>query len=131
MTGLREKSRRIRSARASGNRLQPFDELALGHRPDLGGDRLPVLEQDEGGDAAHAVFLRRLGILVDIDLGDGKLVLHLAGDLVEDGTDLLAGAAPFRPEIDQHGAARLEHVLIEIGIVDMYSHKYLTSILQM
>src|SRR3546814_8819547 len=56
--------------RASDDRFNPLHQLALADRPDLGCGDLAILEQHEGGDAAHAVLLRGLRIVVDVDLGD-------------------------------------------------------------
>ena len=40
----------------------------------------------------------------------------LAGDLLEDGGDDAARAAPRRPEVDQHGLLGLEHLGLEVAV---------------
>jgi hypothetical protein len=41
--------------------------------------------------------------VVDVDLDDLEPLSVLGGDLVDDRLELLAGAAPYRREIDEHG----------------------------
>src|SRR5690348_7584652 len=47
---------------ASENRFNPLPKLVLRQGADLGRRDLPVLEQHQGRNAAHAVLLRRLRI---------------------------------------------------------------------
>src|SRR5262249_21163908 len=102
--------------RSGDDRLDPFDQLALGQRADLGGGDLAALEEHQGRYALDAVFLGRLRIVVDVELRDGDLLGHVRADLLQGRGDLLARAAPFGPEIDEHGLARLEHVGVEAGV---------------
>jgi hypothetical protein len=85
-------------------------------RSDLLGLDCAVLEENQRGDAADAELGRRLGVLVDIQFGHLDLVAVFSGNLVQDGGDHLAGAAPFGPEIQQHGLLGLQDVLGERGI---------------
>src|SRR3546814_4697238 len=89
------------------------DLLALRDRPDLGRGDLPVLEQHQRRNAAHPVFLRRAGIVVDVQLRDGDLVLHIGGDFFQRGRDHLARPAPFGPEIDENRPFGLQYAALE------------------
>ena len=60
------------------------------------------------------------GAFLDIELGDGDLLAQFGGDLLQGRGDLLAGAAPLGPEIDQHGLAGLQDVLFEGLVGDRY-----------
>jgi hypothetical protein len=84
----------------------------LRHRPDCGGLRLAVLEQDQGRDRHHPVALGDRGLLVDVQLDDLE-VAALRGDLVEHGRDRVTGPAPLGPEVDQHWLLAANHVGLE------------------
>ena len=83
------------------------------------GNGLAILEHDEGRNGADAVLERRLLVFVDVELGDLHLALHLFRDFLERRRDHPAGTAPLRPEIDDHGLARLDDVVVERGIRDL------------
>src|SRR5207302_4787284 len=83
--------------------LQPLLDLAARGGADFLRDRLPALEQQHGRDAAHAVATGRVGILVDVELGDRHFVTELARNFLERRSDHAARTAPFSPEVDQHG----------------------------
>jgi hypothetical protein len=57
--------------------------------------------------------------MVDVDLGDLELALVARGEIVEDRRDHLARAAPFGPEIHEHGLAGVEDLILELVVVDM------------
>src|SRR3954463_1808487 len=59
-----------------------------------------------------------LGVLVDVDLGDGDLVAVLGRNLLEHRGDHLARPAPLGPEIDQHRLVAAEYVRVERGVRD-------------
>src|SRR6266545_4798197 len=92
------------------------DDVALGHGADEAFLFYAADEEGEGGDAHDAVAHGDLGVLVDVELGDGDLALVLLGDLLEHRGDHLARSAPLGPEVDQHGGARLEHLAVERGV---------------
>src|SRR5437016_13937853 len=100
--GCRLSRRAARPGTPLKYRLDPFVELALRQSADLGRRHLATLEQHHRRDAAHAVFARRLRVLVDIDLGGGDPPGHFGGEFVEKRRDHLAGAAPFGPEVDEN-----------------------------
>lgn len=47
----------------------------------------------------------------------------LFSDLVNDGADHTAGAAPRGPEIDEHGLVGLQYVLFERCVSDFCRHE--------
>src|SRR5437868_4233249 len=73
-------------------------QLRLGERAHLLRVHLSALVQDDGRDAADAVFPRCGGVGVDVELGDGQLALIRFGDFVENRCKHLARTAPLRPE---------------------------------
>ena len=58
-------------------------------------------------------------LLNDIDLGDLQLAVVGGGQLVQRWRDGLAGAAPFGPEIDQHGLVGLQDVGFKRAVAHM------------
>src|SRR5687768_13358333 len=78
--------------------FQPLLDLAARSGADLLRDGLAILEQQHGRNATHAVAARRVGVLVNVDLGDRDLVAQLGRDFFQRGGDHPARAAPFRPE---------------------------------
>src|SRR5207245_1497040 len=88
---------------ASDGSLPHRVQLRLWHRADDLVRHLAVLEQEQGGDAHHVVLLRDVLVRVDVELADLQLALVLGGQLVHQGPDCAAGAAPGGPEVDQHG----------------------------
>src|SRR5271169_3773455 len=74
---------------------------------------LAVLEDQQGGNAADAVALRRSHVLVHIHLAYLDLAAVRGGDFVHDGRQRLTRTAPSGPEIHHHRLLRLEHVAIE------------------
>src|SRR5688500_3813676 len=112
-------------SRSGAGRGEPFDVLAeLTEQPRLGLEtddalnRLTVLEEQQGWNAAHAKLARHRGVRVDVDLGDGQNTLGLVGNLLEHRCDHLARPAPGRPEVDQHRGGRLEHLRLELSVSD-------------
>src|SRR3546814_10374432 len=79
--------------------FEPALERALRRRADLGVGDLAIFEEDHRRDAAHAIFARRVGIFIDVDLGDHDLAGQFIRNLFERRADHLARAAPFGPEI--------------------------------
>src|SRR5688500_9259244 len=63
--------------------FQPLLDVAPRSGADLLRDRLAILEQQHGGDAADAVAARGVRILVDVDLGNGHLVTTVGGDFLQ------------------------------------------------
>ena len=90
--------------------------LALGQRADEAVDRLAVDEGDDRRDRLDAELAGDRGMVVDVHLDEAHLALRGRHRLLEDRRQLLAGAAPRRPEIDQdRDAARgLDHVGAEV-----------------
>src|SRR6266851_4453417 len=105
--GLLRHLERLLDRRGAGGAAEALDELldlALRQGADEAVDRPPVLEGIDGGDRLDAHLLRDLRALVDIDLDHAHGALGLAHRLLEQRPQLLARAAPRRPEIDDHRA---------------------------
>src|SRR5262245_56028200 len=66
-------------------------------------DDLAALEEQQRGDPAHGELRRRIGVLVDVHLAHDELAVVVACQLVHGRRQALAGTAPLRPEIDEHG----------------------------
>src|SRR5690348_5269561 len=104
----------------SGNRLvDDLRELGAADGADLGRLHLAVLEHHQGRDAAHIVVARGLLVLVDVDLGYLEATAVARREVVEQRRDHLARAAPFGPEVDQHGAIGLEDLILELRVAHM------------
>src|SRR5581483_7484274 len=86
-------------------------ERPLRHRADRRRLRLAAFEEDHERDRRDAVALRQVLLVVDVHLDELHAVL--VGDPVEHGGDHVARATPFRPEVDEHLAVALEHLLLE------------------
>src|SRR5262245_13450439 len=77
---------------------------------------LPTLENDERRDAADAVLLRHVRIIVHVHLEDAGLAVKLLGHRFHRRSDHPARTAPLGPKIYQNRFLRTEHVLLEFGI---------------
>ena len=64
---------------------------------------LTVLEHDHGGNAHDAEATSNIGIVIDVELGDGQAAGLLVGDLFKDGGDHLARTTPLGPEVNDDG----------------------------
>src|SRR5699024_1579885 len=105
--------------RCASERL--FDEVrerTLRRRAYVLADDLTALEDIERQDATNTVLRRGSGALVDVDFGHLRQPFILAGELLDEGCDLLARAAPGGGKIDQDREVRLEHLLVEVEIID-------------
>src|SRR4051812_23181287 len=104
-------------SRGGATKLQlPFEpalQLRLRRGADLGGGGGAVLEQDHRRDAAYAIAGRCVRIVVDVELHDRHLLVKLAADLLERGGNHPTGAAPFSPEVDEHGLFGADHIVLE------------------
>src|SRR5205823_12417400 len=82
---------------------QPLDELldlAFRQGADKAVDRTAVLEGIDRRDRLDAHLLCNLGVLVDVQLDHADRAIGRAHGLFEYRSQLLARAAPRRPEID-------------------------------
>ena len=98
-----------------GDPLDEGDHLGFRQRAHETIDRLAVDEGKHRRNRLDAELLRDLRVLVDVHLDELDLALGGADDLFQDRAKLLAGPAPFGPEIHQHRLALrlLDHVLDE------------------
>ncbi|MCY1180728.1 hypothetical protein D9M73_211960 [compost metagenome] len=80
-------------------------------------DRLAVLEQHHGRQAADAEAGDDVLFDVTVDLGQQQLTLIALGNALQHRHQHFAGRAPFGPEIHQHRLVErvLDHRLVEIG----------------
>ena len=96
----------LRLLRRADNFLDGFldgrDGRALDARLDLS-----LVQDDEGGDGAHGEALRDVRVLIDVDVVEahGRVVVAQERELRCDG---LAGATPFRCELDDNNRVRAE-----------------------
>lgn len=67
-------------------------------------DLFAVFEEHEHGDGADAELGSEVGAFVDIDLADFKGAALFGGELLEDGGEHAAWAAPLCPEVDDDRA---------------------------
>src|SRR5438874_3741857 len=90
-------------------------EVAPWPRADESLLRLAVREEDHGRDREHLVPRGDLRVVVDVDAGEPDAPPGLLLELLEDRPDRLAGPAPRRPEVDEHGRFRAEDGLVELA----------------
>src|SRR5665213_3006139 len=72
-------------------------------------DGLAALEEDEARDPGDAVLPGDRGVLVGVHLHEADPVAELTGDLLDDGREHAARAAPGGPKIDQDGLVGAQH----------------------
>jgi hypothetical protein len=110
--------------RCSDNTDQAALEIQLVRAVRCGADldvgHFTALENGKGRDGAHAELGGDFRVFVDVDLHDLHLAGHLVGNFLKARGDHLARAAPFGPEINDHGLCRIENFSLKIGIVDFY-----------
>ena len=75
--------------------------------PTRSADLLAVLEDHQRRHRLDVIFLRHFRVLVDVELGDLDLALHLGRHLLQRRRHGLARPAPLGEEIDQHRLGRL------------------------
>ena len=92
--------RRGAAALAAADPLDELLDLALRLRADKAVDRPAVLEGVNRRDRLDAHLLRDLRVFVDVELDHAHRAVGGAYRLFEDRAELLARAAPRRPEID-------------------------------
>src|SRR5256885_10187448 len=106
-----------RSDRALHHRIQ----LRLRHRPHDLVRHLAVLEEQQGGNAHHAVLLRHVLVRVDVQLADLQLALVLGGELIDERRDGAARAAPGSPERSEDGILGPQDLALEV-LVGKHHH---------
>jgi hypothetical protein len=75
---------------------------------------LTILDDEQGWNRADTKLRGEALMFVNVDLTDFNFALKFRGKLIKDGGDHLARAAPFRPEIHEHGRGGLERFGIKI-----------------
>ena len=102
----------------SDRRVDPARQFALRTGAGLGRHLLAAFEDHQRRDRPDAVLAGDGRVLIDIELGDFHFAVHFARDFFQRRGDHSAGAAPFRPEIDDDGLARFDDVGFETRIGD-------------
>jgi len=75
---------------------------------------LALAENQQCGYRAYAVFGGEVLVIVNVHLADADAAIVLVGQFIKDRRDHFAGAAPFRPEINEDGNGRLQNFLGEV-----------------
>jgi hypothetical protein len=106
-------------------------QLGFAQCAHFGCRELAFVEDHERGDAANAEFAGDASVVVDVELGDLELAVVGGGHFVQGGGNHFAGAAPFGPEINEHGHAGLQYISLEAGIGDGFDegvgHRFLAK----
>lgn len=84
-------------------------------QPDHLLDHLSALEQQQRGNAANAELERRIRVLVDVQLPHDDLPVVVRREFVDRRGQPLAGAAPFRPKINEYGCSAGDR-LVEVPV---------------
>jgi len=66
-------------------------------------DGLPICKCDYHGNRLHAKGGCQILLFVDIDFGEDKFSLIFLHQLIKQGRQLLAGATPGSPEVNDNG----------------------------
>ena len=96
--------------------LDPLRQRRRGQRAHLRRHRPPLREPDEQRDAPHLVRRRHLRVFVDVELRDQDATGEVLREILEDGADHPAGAAPRRPEIHHDRQRRLLEEAGQLGV---------------
>src|SRR5262245_5432048 len=84
-------------------------EIFFGSEADDRLNNLSVLEQQDGRDASNLELERGIRVIVDVQLADRHFAGVIGRERVDGRAQPFAWAAPFRPEIHEHGGSRLKH----------------------
>src|SRR5437879_2917934 len=79
-------------------------------------DHLASLEHKQRGDAGDFVAHGSGAVGVDVHFADGDFALIVLGELLDDGSDGAAGAAPGCPEVYQYGLFRFQNIRVEVCV---------------
>ena len=77
------------------------------------GPRLSFSVEHQHRDSLDVELLGQFGFLVNVDALKDDIALVMLLDLVEDGSQLLAGAAPGGVKVNYHGLRRLDGALLQ------------------
>ena len=80
----------------------PLAHLRLGHRAEEAVHDLPTGDCHDHGDALHLQRGPQLRVRVDVYLGENPVPGGLIGQLFQHRAELLTGAAPFGPQIEDY-----------------------------
>src|SRR5438270_1907562 len=99
-------------------RPELLEKLLLGVIPDDAICLASVLEEDHRRDRANAESSGRDRIGVNVKLGDLHFFALLIRDLFEYRSDHPTGAAPGRPEVDEHRSIGFDDFRLEVLVAD-------------
>ena len=99
--------------------LQASNDIVLGGGASDAVYLLTVLQEDERGDVLHAVTSGESASLVYVHLAYLGHAGHLGSDLVNDGGDHAAGAAPCSPEVHQYRNGGIENLGLEVAFCNL------------
>src|ERR1700736_1321218 len=81
--------------------------------------QLPVFEKEQRRNGANVVLKGKTLVLVHVHFRDLDRAGLLLRDLVQQWRDHFAGAAPFRPEIDDYGLVAVGDFTVKIGFIEL------------
>src|SRR5213076_1355244 len=99
-------------------RPELLEELLLGVLPNDAICLASVLEEDHRRDRANAESSGRDRIGINVKLGDLHFFALLVRDLFEYRSDHPTGAAPGRPEVDEHRSIGFDDFRLEVLVAD-------------
>jgi hypothetical protein len=121
LSALKQNRDLFRAEGASGTwqeRLEHLLQVVPLERADLSTDRTTLMEHDEGRDGLHAHLSRQHRRAIDVDCDDLRLAFQLLLERLQLWSDDLAGAAPLRAELEQHGQLAQHDFALERLFVD-------------
>jgi hypothetical protein len=81
--------------------------------------QLAVLKKEQSRDRANVVLERETLIFVHVNFRYLDRARFFARNLIEQRRDHFAGAAPFRPKIDNYGFVTLRNFAVKIGFIEI------------
>src|SRR5512143_3526097 len=82
-------------------------------------ENFSTFEENQGGNSPHAILGRCRRAFIDVELGHFYPTGKLFSQLLNNGTDASAGAAPRCPKIDQDRNVRVEDFRRKSLVTDM------------
>ena len=99
-------------------RFEPVEQIFFACDSDDLVAQLAVLEKEQSRDRSDVVLERETLIFIHVHFRYLDRARFFARDFIQHRRDHLAWAAPFRPEIDDHGLVSLRHFTVKIGFIE-------------